>query len=107
MIDNLNQPVMEINYYGPEEDIPYIEYELVIQSKYRSSEYFTFNDIKYSNEDNIKILNRVVQLHYSHMKRDDSASLKRHFSSIKEADSDLILNCNEIKRACKVNLTKL
>lgn len=103
--ETLNQPVIQvINYHEPEEDIPYIDYELVIQNKYRTSDYFTFSENKYSDEDNMKVLNHIVQLQYSH--NTVSGPLKRHFSSTKEADSN-ILNCGDIKQVCKLNLTRL
>lgn len=106
--ETLSQPVLEeVNRYEPVENIPYIDYELVIQNKYQSSDYYTFSENKYSNEDNMKILNHIVQLQYSHEGRTAAwGQFKRHFSSMKEADSN-ILNCGNIKQVCKLDLTKL
>lgn len=103
--ETLNQPVIQvINYYEPEEDIPYIDYELVIQNKYSTNDYYTFSENKFSNEDNMKILNHIVQVNYRQTV--PSRPLKRHFSNIKEADSN-ILNCGNIKQVCKLDLTGL
>lgn len=107
--ESLCEPV--IDRYQAVENMPYITYELVIQDKYRYGDYYTFNDnppAKVSDEEEKKILNQVVQLHYNHEDNELNKCLpvKRHFSELKDATST-ILNSAEAKRTCNLNLMSL
>ncbi len=96
-------------YLFPDERVTYVAYELVIQDKYTPSEYYTFNDSGFRQQqevsDHVKTLNQAIQLNFGE-KKINKLPVKRHFSNIQEADS-VILNSREEKRECMVNLLKL
>lgn len=111
--------ILNSKSYEASEGTSYIEYELLIEDRYRYSDYYTFNDNtsylskKYSDEDNNRILNNIIQLHYSKKNDYDESyelsekmPVKRHFSEIKEANS-VLLNSRETKRQCMIDILNL
>lgn len=106
--ETLNEPI--VDKFQRIENIPYIGYELIIKDKYRYGDYYTFNEnpqVKVSDEEELRILNRVVKLHYDNdYELNRNMPVKRHFSDLKEANN-VILNSSEIKRTCNLNLLNL
>ncbi len=96
-------------YLIPDERMTYATYELVFQDRYMPSEYYTFNDSSFKQQqeinDHVKALKQVVRLNFEE-KKTNRLPVKRYFSDIQEAEN-VIMNSREEKRECKVNLFKL
>ena len=103
------QPEYIPAYVTPDDRVTYITYELLFQDRYTPSEYYTFNDSGFRQQqevsEHVKALNRVIQLNFGERKV-NRLPVKRHFSDLQEAEN-VILNSREEKRECKVNLLKL
>ncbi len=90
-----------------------MDYELILQDKYKLCEYYTFSNVNASSTDNMrrvkKDLKHIIQLYYDDDEYiEDSngmtrSNIKRNFNSLQEANFN-ILNNKELKRKCKVNL---
>lgn len=95
---------MQLDPYEPSANVPYMTYEMLIEDRYRPSDYYSFNDnpIQYNDDEKMNIMNRFVNLHYTVKKENKLPIYKRHFSSLSEADH-VILNSRETKRECRID----
>jgi len=102
-IISLNNPnVQQVEVFN--ENAPLGVYELELQDRYHPTDFYTFaENPTFARND----LNNIVQLYYKDdVRKHVNTGVKRHFSNLNEATAN-ILNNQQLKRRCKINLLKL